>query len=173
MQPLSELKLNEVGIPDHRVYLGVGSNIHPQENLPKAINLLRKEVIIDKISSVYQTQAVGSKGPDFLNAAVLIRTKLTCEQLKKTVIRDIEDTLGRIRTEDKNAPRTIDIDILIEDDELYDEDIWEQSHLAIPLAELYPDYMHPITKEPLYQVAKYLSKTNPIKKQTNIITPLT
>ncbi len=151
--------------PNHRVYLGVGSNIQPQENLPRAINLISKEVTIDKISSVYQTQAVGSHGPDFLNAVVLVRTTLSCEQLKNTVIREIEDTLGRIRTSDKNAPRTIDIDILIIDDEMYDEDIWELAHLAIPLAELYPDYTHPITNKPLFHIAEYLSKSNPIIKR--------
>jgi len=154
------------------VYLGVGSNIQPRENLPRAIDLISKKVIIEEISSVYQTRAVGSKGPDFLNAVLLIRTNLTCEQLKNTVIRDIEDTLGRTRVADKNAPRTIDIDILIEDDELYDEDIWEQAHLAIPLAELYPDYTHPTTNKPLSHIAKYLSESNPINKQTNISTPL-
>jgi 2-amino-4-hydroxy-6-hydroxymethyldihydropteridine diphosphokinase len=152
------------------VYLGVGSNIQPQENLPRAINLISKEVTIDKISSVYQTQAVGSHGPDFLNAVVLVRTTLSCEQLKNTVIREIEDTLGRIRTSDKNAPRTIDIDILIIDDEMYDEDIWELAHLAIPLAELYPDYTHPTTNKPLSHIAEHLSSSKSIKK-TDIITP--
>jgi 2-amino-4-hydroxy-6-hydroxymethyldihydropteridine diphosphokinase len=147
------------------VYLGVGSNIQPQENLPRAINLISEEVTIEKISSVYQTQAVGSHGPDFLNAVVLVRTTLSWEQLKNTVIREIEDTLGRIRTSDKNAPRTIDIDILIKDDEVYDEDIWEQAHLAIPLAELYPDYTHPITNKTLSHIAEYLSKSNPIIKR--------
>ena len=163
--------MSAAGNPDHRVYLGVGSNIQPQENLPRAINLIRKKLTIEEISSVYQTQAVGSLGPDFLNAVVLVRTTLSCEQLKKTIIREIEDTLGRIRTSDKNAPRTIDIDILIKDDEVYDEDIWELAHLAVPLAELYPDYMHPITNKPLSHIAEDLNSSKPIKK-TDIITPL-
>ena len=163
--------MSAAGNPDHRVYLGVGSNIQPQENLPRAINLISKKVTIEEISSVYQTQAVGSLGPDFLNAVVLVRTTLSCEQLKKTIIREIEDTLGRIRTSDKNAPRTIDIDILIKDDEVYDEDIWELAHLAVPLAELYPDYMHPITNKPLSHIAEDLNSSKPIKK-TDIITPL-
>lgn len=161
--------MSAVGKPDHWVYLGFGSNINPNKNLPQAIKLISKKVHIEEVSSVYKTQAVGSKGPDFLNAVVLIRTHLTCNDLKNTVIRDIENALGRIRTSDKNAPRTIDIDILIEDDELYDEDIWEQAHLAIPLAELYPDYMHPVTNERLSKIAKYLEITHPITRQQNVI----
>lgn len=160
-----------VGKTDHWVYLGFGSNIDPNINLSRAIQLISKEVHIEAVSSIYRTQAVGSKGPDFLNAVVLIKTHLSCHDLKNTVIRDIENTLGRIRTSDKNAPRTIDIDILIEDDELYDEDIWEQAHLAIPLAELYPDYTHPVTNERLSQIAKILESTNPINRQRNVIIP--
>lgn len=165
MQILLESKLNAIGNPNHLVYLGFGSNINPHENLPKAIALINKNVEIVEVSSIYKTQAIGTEGPDFLNAVVLIKTHLLCDDLKSTVIRNIEDELGRVRTSDKNAPRTIDIDILIEDDELYDEDVWAQAHLAIPLAELYPGYTHPVTNERLIDIAKNLEKTHIITKQ--------
>lgn len=155
--------------PEHWVYLGIGSNIHPRENLQRAVALLSNYVRIEKVSSVYKTPSVGSEGPDFLNAVILIRTDLTCNELKRTVILEIEEKLGRVRTSDKNAPRTIDIDILIEDNELYDDEVWEQAHLAIPLAELNPGYTHPSIKETLQQVATNLAQTKSISRQRNII----
>jgi 2-amino-4-hydroxy-6-hydroxymethyldihydropteridine diphosphokinase len=154
---------------EHLIYLGIGSNINPRENLPRALALLSNYVRIEKVSSVYKTPSVGSEGPDFLNAVILIGTYLTCDVLKRTVLREIEEKLGRMRTSDKNAPRTIDIDILIEDNELYDDEIWEQAHLAIPLAEINPGYTHPSTKETLKQVATNIAQAKSISRQQNII----
>ena len=100
------------------VYLGLGSNIAPQENLPKALERPAQAVTILAVSPTWQTPAVGSPGPDFFNAAVSLRTALSREELKTRVIRPTKDELGRIRTVDKNAPRTIDIDILVDNGEL-------------------------------------------------------
>ena len=124
----------------HIVCLMLGSNIRPEENLKQAIHLLRKQVSVDKISSVWKTPAVGSPGPDFLNAAVLMRTDLDAAEIKESILRPLETKLGRVRVEDKNAPRTIDLDIIIFDGLLMDEDLWHQAYLAVPISELLPDY---------------------------------
>jgi len=155
--------------PEHWVYLGIGSNIQARYNLPWAIDLLRQFVTIEKISSIFKTPSVGSEGPDFLNAVLLIRTNLPPDDLRSLIIRDIEKRLGRVRTTDKNAPRTIDIDILIVDNQFYDDEIWEQAHLAIPLAEIAPGYTHPVTGVTLNQIATHLAKTTLISAQRNII----
>ncbi len=56
--------------------------------------------------------------PNFLNAAVLIETDLTAAELKEQVLQVIERELGRVRTADKNAPRTIDLDIALFGDQV-------------------------------------------------------
>ena len=155
--------------PEHHIYLGIGSNIQARYNLPWAIDLLRQFVTIEKISSIFKTPSVGSEGPDFLNAVLLIRTNLPPDDLRSLIIRDIEKRLGRVRTTDKNTPRTIDIDILIVDNQFYDDEIWEQAHLAIPLAEIAPGYTHPVTGVTLNQIATHLAKTTLISAQRNII----
>ena len=66
----------------------------------------------------WETQAVGSPGPNFLNTAVKITTGLEMSALKLSVLRSVEQELGRVRTSDKNAPRTIDLDIIVFDDEI-------------------------------------------------------
>ena len=124
----------------HIACLMLGSNIRPEENLQQALSLLREQVSIQKISSVWKTLAVGSPGPDFLNAAILVQTDLDADELKDSVLRPLETKLGRVRVEDKNAPRTIDLDIIIFDDILLEDDLWHQAYLAVPISELLPDY---------------------------------
>ena len=62
---------------------------------------------------MWETPPVGSRGSNFLNAALLIRTTLTSGLLKSLVLRPIEIQMGRVRTANKNAPRPIDLDILV------------------------------------------------------------
>ena len=131
----------------HQVYLSLGSNIEPAQNLPKALDLLRQQGEVLKISNAWESEAVGSDGPNFLNACVLFRTPLLQEELKEKVIHPIESTLGRKRTADKYAPRTIDIDIVLFDDQLVNDKFWKQAFVVVPLAEIYPEYPNPLTNE--------------------------
>jgi 2-amino-4-hydroxy-6-hydroxymethyldihydropteridine diphosphokinase len=77
-----------------------------------------------------------------LNLAIEIRSSLPPDALKELILRKIEAHLGRKRTTDKNAPRTIDIDIIVVDGEVVDEHLWRYAHMAIPLAELLPDLLN-------------------------------
>jgi 2-amino-4-hydroxy-6-hydroxymethyldihydropteridine diphosphokinase len=149
---------------DIPVYLAVGSNIDPETNLPQAIENLKVVLDVAAISSIWQTAAVGFEGEDFLNAVLLIFTPLSVNTLKNEVLRPLEALLGRVRKEEKFAPRTIDIDILLCKDQPIDEEIWTQPHLALPLAELYPNYRREETGETLEDIAQTLMQTHPIKK---------
>lgn len=160
---MSELKLNE----EHRVIIGLGSNILPKKNLPKAIGLLKRSTSILQISGVWQTQAVGSGGPDFLNAAALATTPLSITELRSQILRPIENSLGRIRTSDPNAPRTIDLDILVFDNELIDPDLWDYAHICVPVAELIPDFTNLVTGESLKSLAERLV-TSPLINKSDL-----
>ena len=118
----------------------LGSNVNPEKNLPEALRLLQGRMVLKKSSSVWKSPAVGSSGPDFLNAALLMETGFSANQLKEEIIRPLEAELGRVRTEDKNAPRTIDIDLIIYDRQLIDISLWQMAHIAVPVAELLPDF---------------------------------
>lgn len=162
------LKLNGISENNHLVYVSLGSNINPEENLPRAIRMLGKCVSILQVSNVWETQAFGSSGPNFLNAVILIRTDSESDSLKKYIFRNVELKLGRIRTKDKNAPRTIDVDILIYDDQLLDTEICERAHLAVPLSELLPDYTCPTCQKNLLTTAKDLARLTPIYQRRDI-----
>ena len=114
----------------------LGSNIEAQKNLPKAVGLLSKELVILRTSSVWQSKAVGSDGPDFLNTALLVETTLGVNELKGRVARKVEEELKRVRTEDKNAPRTIDIDIIFYDGKQIDDELDRYEHILLPVSEV-------------------------------------
>lgn len=148
---------------DHQVYLGIGSNIEPKENLPKSLELLRQHVLVNQVSKVWKNPPVGGEGQDFLNAAVRIRTSLLPQDLKDKVLRPVETQMGRVRTQDKYAPRPIDLDILIVDEMVYDPQIWKRAFLAVPLAELIPGLKNPETGETLAEAAMRLAEKVPLE----------
>ncbi|MFN3741103.1 MAG: 2-amino-4-hydroxy-6-hydroxymethyldihydropteridine diphosphokinase [Anaerolineales bacterium] len=127
----------------HQLYLSLGSNIEAEQNLPRAVRLLRENTQVVAVSHAWQSHAVGSHGPDFLNACVLAITSLSRQEFKEQVIRPIEVALGRVRTQDKFAPRPIDIDILFYDEEPF-EDFVHHAFVVVPLAEIAPELRHPL-----------------------------
>ena len=111
----------------HYVYLALGSNIgNRQKNLSEALQMLREVVDIHRISSVYETEPVGYLDqPRFLNMACYGQTTCSPDGLLYST-QAIEEALGR-ELSFRNAPRPIDIDIL-----LYDNLRLETEHLTIP-----------------------------------------
>jgi 2-amino-4-hydroxy-6-hydroxymethyldihydropteridine diphosphokinase len=140
----------------HQAYLSLGSNIQPENNLPRAIDLLDESGQILQISSAWESEAVGSDGPNYLNACVLFVTPLLVAELKESVIHPIETKLGRLRSEDKYAPRTIDIDIILFDGQSCNDKFWTMAFVVIPLAEIYPKFQNPLTKESIGETATRL-----------------
>ena len=161
--------MNEVNNREHIIYLSLGSNIEPTKNIPWAVALLRQYVTVEAISKAWETPPIGSIGPYFLNAAVMIRTHLSLKALKNQVIREIEARMKRVRTIDKNAPRTIDLDILLYDNRIHDPHLWIYPYLAVPLAEILPDYAHSKTGETLTQVAAKLARGTRISARPEIL----
>jgi 2-amino-4-hydroxy-6-hydroxymethyldihydropteridine diphosphokinase len=153
----------------HEVCIALGSNIEPQLNIPEAIDRLSKYVKIMGVSKIWESAAVGDKGPDFLNAAILVHTGLDAESLKQEVLLRIEAQLKRVRTANKNAPRTIDLDIVTYNKQILDDELWTRAHVALPVSELLPDLHHPQTGEALTLVAQRLAKSTPIREREGVV----
>ncbi len=118
------------------VIVGVGSNIDPHKNIRKAKELISKEYIIVKSSRFIKTKPIGYEDqPDFLNGGWLIKTDLT-QGLFKQFLKGIEDKLGRIRTENKYGPRTIDLDIVLWNGVVLDNDYYDRGFLKSIVKEL-------------------------------------
>jgi 2-amino-4-hydroxy-6-hydroxymethyldihydropteridine diphosphokinase len=153
---------------EHCIYISLGSNIRPEENLPRSVVMLRKFGRVIATSTVWETSPVGTAGPRFLNAVVLLQVNHPPALLKSLVLRRIEIEMGRIRTFNKYAPRPIDLDILIADGLIIDPGIWTRAHLAVPLAELLPDLLHPDQGKTLVQIAQELKRTDEIRPHPDI-----
>ncbi len=145
--------------PTELAFIALGSNIKPEYHLPEATKHLRSLWHMEAVSFAYRSTPIGEREqPDFLNAAVLISVNEEPEGLR-TKLREIEISLGRVRTEDKYAARTIDLDLVLLGDRvdpkfpLPDPDILTRAHLAIPLAELDAEFCNPTTHEALGTIA--------------------
>lgn len=145
-------------------YVVFGSNINPERNLPRALALLAERTQVTATSGVYRTRPVGRQDvPPFLNAAVALRTRLSPAELKYGLLRPIESALGRVRTADRNAPRTIDLDLVLYGDRviqepaagllLPDPEIENRAHVLLPLVELAPGMRHPVAGRTLRELA--------------------
>lgn len=161
------------------VFITLGSNIEPEKNLIAAARLLADALPGVRFSPVFQTSPVDALGrvnphqPSFLNAAARAETSLPAAVLKLHILIPIESRLGRVRTHDRFAPRTIDLDLALVGDEvstvelqtphgavtlvLPDPDILTRAHVALPLARLDPDMIHPGTGERLRDIAARLA----------------
>ncbi len=131
-----------------RAFIGIGSNIEPADNVRAAIRSLARQTHLVGISTVYLTQALGRPDqPPYYNCVVEIETDAPPAEIKYGLLRNIENSLGRTRTQDKYAPRTIDLDLIVYGNlaldadgiRLPDPEIRERPFLAIPLFELAPD----------------------------------
>lgn len=145
-----------------QVLIALGSNIEPEANLHRAVQLLAARVRLIAVSPVYETRPVGKTDqPDFLNAVALIETEREATALKREVLQKIEQELGRLRTSDRNAPRTIDLDITVYGERVLelgsrhipDPDLLEHPHVAVPAADVAPTYRHPETGQTLREIA--------------------
>ena len=140
----------------HLAYLSMGSNIEPKANLPKAVRLLSGQGKLLKVSSVWESEPVGTTGDNYLNVCILFESIATLVVQKENIIETIERKLGRRRGDDKYAPRTMDIDIVLFDGYPINTEDWDRAYVVVPLAEIYPDFQNPMTKELLRETATRL-----------------
>jgi 2-amino-4-hydroxy-6-hydroxymethyldihydropteridine diphosphokinase len=159
-----------------QAFISIGSNIQPERHLVLAVRRLAECGRVCAVSNVYENPAVGPPGqPDFLNAAALLDTEYSAADLRGRLT-EIENSLGRERTADKFAPRTIDLDIclfgaLVHDGPesiVPDPDILTRGYLAVTLAELDSGFRHPVTHESLGDIAERMRGIAELKKRTDL-----
>jgi 2-amino-4-hydroxy-6-hydroxymethyldihydropteridine diphosphokinase len=140
--------------PERLGYLGLGSNVGDSaEHLRAAIRLLgERGVEVEAVSSMYMTEPVGEvpDQPDFLNAAVRIRTTLEPLELLD-LCKQIEAERGRQAGGPRHGPRPLDIDLLLLGDLEFEAERLRLPHREVtsrrfvlePLLELDPDLALP------------------------------
>jgi GTP cyclohydrolase I len=149
-----------------------GSNLDKERCLPEAIRRLRRnsDIHVKAVSACFESRSVGGPpdAPDFFNAAALVSTRLDPQALRQ-VLRTIEDDLGRVRTEDPDEPRTIDLDIVVYGNVVEDYDDWsipepgfeELMYVLVPAAEVAPNWVHPVLGETLSSLVDLIDNAEP------------
>ncbi len=123
----------------NRAVIGVGSNIAPKFNLPRARERIGKRHVIVAESPLVETTPIGCVDqPDFTNGALLVETRMDCEQLKVD-LKAIEVMLGRQPETNRNGPRTIDLDIIVWNGEIVDPDLYTRKYLQTSVLAVLPN----------------------------------
>lgn len=135
-----------------RIYISIGSNIDAENNIRIAVHALQEHYGKLILSSVYESEAVGFEGDNFLNLVAGVNTDEDVHTVVET-LRKIEDDNGRDRTGPRFSPRTVDLDLLLYDDlilkeeslELPREEIIKNAFVLLPLEEIAPQLIHPVS----------------------------
>ena len=152
---------------DHIVYLALGSNMGNRlSNLKAAVLNLTPQMTVKQKSSVYETPPWGFTEQDaFLNQVVKVTTYLEPEPLLRHLKR-METALGRVPNF-QNGPRVIDIDILFFDNMIINTPplvvphlrLHERAFVLVPLAEVEPDFIHPILQRPINKILEDVDRS--------------
>jgi 2-amino-4-hydroxy-6-hydroxymethyldihydropteridine diphosphokinase len=149
------------------VVIALGSNLgERQQNLSRGLMALRKAIDIEKCSNIYGSKAVlPDNAPkdwdsDFYNCVFCGKTELGPQELLELCIK-AEQEAGQ-RDKGSGGPRFLDIDIIAYGDEVIDTEklkiphpkMLERSFVLIPLAEILPDWVHPVEQKKIRQILK-------------------
>ena len=138
------------------VYLGIGSNMEPDLNIAKGLQVLSDELTIEQVSPWYQSPALGFEGPDFINLVVRASTDMSLTELV-LLLKQIEMQFGRAPNAAKYSSRALDIDVVMYDDLLGDHagqtlprsDIWRFAFVLKPLLDIAPALVCPKSDAPV------------------------
>lgn len=116
--------------------IAAGSNINAEKNIQQAFNRLKGLDPQTKIATLLTTKPQGfTEQADFINTAFSFDSLLNAAELK-THLKNIEAQLGRVRTSNKNGPRTIDLDIVKIDQNIVDDDYYRYDFVKKSVDEL-------------------------------------
>jgi len=131
-----------------QVYLGLGANIDPQRCLRAGVAAVQQVFAEVRLSPVYQTQAIGLAGPDFLNMVVALQTDWSLSALRDW-IKLIEQQHGRQRSQPQPSSHRLDMDVLLygeqvsRSENLPRADILQRAYVLQPLADIAPQLLYP------------------------------
>lgn len=152
-------------------YISVGSNIERDSYIPAGLNSLRQQFGQLRLSTVYETQAVGFNGAAFYNLVLSFNTALDANSIAQ-LLRAIEYQHGRSSDSKKFSARTLDLDLLLLGDLMIHSDslilprpdITRYAFILEPLADIAPTLIHPLLQRSYAELWQQFDKSQ-LKQQ--------
>jgi len=148
-------------------FISIGSNIDKDIHIPSSLTSIKK--LFGKIicSSLYETEAVGFEGENFHNLIAQFDSPLDARDIAKQ-LKQIEHEHGRTRDDRKYAARTLDLDLILHGDlilkdsnlQIPRDEIENYAFVLEPLAEIAPNFVHPVSHKSYAQLWDEYDKTN-------------
>ena len=144
--------------------IALGSNLgdsHAILNSALATLATVPQITLQACSSWYQTKAIGPPQPDYINGCALLQVNISPQELLETLLA-IENSFGRVRTEQSWAARSLDLDLLLYDDLILDTPtltiphprMRERAFVLVPLAEIAPNWIEPVSGRAIAELVK-------------------
>lgn len=155
-----------------RVYVSIGSNVDRERHVPESVQALRERFGEIRVSGVYESEPVGFSGEPFFNLVVSFDTDLEPRSLSR-VLEQIELRAGRVRSDERFSPRTLDLDLILYGDavlhgeglEIPREEITRYAFVLRPLAEIAGALRHPVSGERIADLwAAFDPSTQPTRR---------
>lgn len=135
------------------IFISIGSNQDAARQIRYGVQRLDEMFSHLKLSKVYESEAVGFEGDNFLNLVARAETQMTIAQVEQ-IFKAIEKEAGRRRDVPKFSDRALDIDLLLYDDVICEQpihlprgEILHHAFVLQPLAEIEPQRKHPVVKK--------------------------
>ncbi len=149
-----------------RVYISIGGNVDPHYHVTASLTELEQSFGPLTLSTIYRNRAVGFEGDDFLNLVAGFDTGRGVRDVAAELHR-IEDAHGRRRDAPRFSPRTLDLDLLLYDQQVLDEpgvriprkDIIRYAFMLCPLAEIAGERRHPVLGQTFAELWAAFDKT--------------
>jgi 2-amino-4-hydroxy-6-hydroxymethyldihydropteridine diphosphokinase len=147
------------------IFISIGSNVDKESNIVNSIKTLKTYFPDLVCSAVFESESIGFDGHNFYNLVAGANTNMSLNDVC-SLLKQIERDNGRLPSDKKFSPRTLDLDLLFFDDVICDapaqlprDEITKNAFVLWPLAQVAPDFIHPINNLPIKEIWQQYDKT--------------